>query len=155
MELLPKVERCWTAKGRRLKVPTLGYTKRLNCFISLLWPPRRILWDCFKRRRNSEFRRHLSHLVDYGRRQGLKKIILFVDHASAHKTPQVKRFLKEHPMLVIKWLPKKDPNSNPTETLVNRRLSAAVSVNRCHADFPTLKEKTTYFLRKYNSTYAT
>ena len=155
MELLPKVERCWTAHGRRLKVSILGYTKRLNCFISLCWPQRRIVWNCFKRRRNSEFRRHLSPLVNYGRRQGLKKIMLFVDHASAHKTPQVKRFLKEHPMLVLKWLPKKDPNSNPTETLVNRRRSAAVSVNRCHADYPALKEKTRCFLRKYNPNYAT
>ena len=155
MELLPKVERCWTAKGQRLKVPTLGYTKRLNCFISLCWPQRRIVWNCFKRRRNSEFRRHLSHLVADARRRGLKKIILFIDHASAHKTAQVKKFFKDHPMLVPKFLPKKDPNSNPTEALVNRRLSAAVSVNRCHADYPALKEKTRCFLRKYNPIYAT
>ena len=149
------MERCWTAKGQRLKVPTLGYTKRINCFISLCWPQRRIVWDCFKRRRNIEFRRHLSHLMAYARRQGMKKIILFVDHASAHKTPQVRKFLKQHPMLKIIWLPKKDPNSNPTETLVNRRLAAAVSVNRCHADYLALKSSTRYFLHKYNSTYAT
>jgi hypothetical protein len=155
VELLPKVEPCWTAHGQRLKVPTLGYTRRLNCFITLCWAQQRIVWDCFKRRRNIEFRRHLSHLVAYGQRKGLRKIILFVDHASAHKTPQVRKFLKEHPMLRIKFLPKKDPNSNPTETLVNRRLSAAVSVNRCHDDYSALKGSTRSFLRKYNSTYAT
>jgi len=52
-------------------------------------------------RRNIEFRRYLSHLVAYARRQGMKKIILLVDHASAHKTAQIKKFLKEHPMLKI------------------------------------------------------
>lgn len=155
MDLLPKVERCWTANGQRLRVPTLGYTQRINCFISLCWPRRNIIWDCFKRRRNIEFRRHLSHLVAHARRRELKKVILFVDHASAHKTTQVKNFLKKHPILTLKWLPKKDPNSNPTETLVNRRMSAAVSVNRCHPDYDALKGTTRSFLRKYNSIYAT
>lgn len=155
VELFPKTERCWTCRSERIVVPTLGYTKRINCFITLAWPGRNIIWNCFKRRRNIEFRRHLSNVIANARRRKLKKVILFIDGASYHKTPEVKKFLKEHPVLATKFLPKKDPNSNPTECMVNKRLSSAVSVNRCHADYNTLRQSTRAFLGKYNSIYAT
>ena len=155
VELLPKIERCWTKKEDRLVVPTLGYTKRINCFITLFWPTKNIVWNCFKRRRNIEFRKHLSNIAAYAERQKLKKVIVFIDHAPAHKTDEVERFLKDHPVLVVIFLAKKDPNSNPTECLVNKRLSSAVSVNRCHADYTALKGATKKFLYKYNSIYAT
>lgn len=136
-------------------MPTLGYTKRVNCFVTLFWPQKRIVWNTFRRRRNIEFRRHLSGVVAYAKRNQLKRAILFVDHASSHGTDEVKKFLREHPVLRVKWLPKKDPNSNPVELLVNKRLSSAVSVNRCHADAPAMKAETRRFLYKYNSYYVT
>ena len=152
---MPKVERCWTRKGITRRIATLGYNKRVNCFITLFWPNKRIVWNTFSRRRNIEFRRHLSNLVAHAKRHGIKRIILFVDHASYHETDEVLLFLKQHPCLKVKWLGKKDPNSNPTECLVNKRLSGAVNVNREHPDLATLKTRTKKFLRKYNSIYAT
>lgn len=142
-------------KGQRLIVPTLGYTKRVNCFVTLFWPQKRIVWNTFPRRRNREFRRHLSGVVAYAKRNRFKRVILFVDHASSHGTEEVERFLAEHQVLRVKWLPKKDPNSNPVELLVNKRLSSAVSVNRCHADLPAMTVATRRFLYKYNSDYVT
>jgi len=127
----------------------------VNCFIALFWPERKIVWNCFPRRRNIEFRKHLYNVIAYAKRHGLRKIILFVDKASYHQTPQVKRYLKNHPILKVKYLPIKDPNANPTEGLVNKRLSAAVSVNRHHHDAHALKTAARNFLRKYNSIYAT
>lgn len=147
MDLLPKVERCWVKHGHRLEVPTLGYTKRINCFVTLFWPQKRIVWNTF--------RRHLSSVAACAERRRLKRVILFVDHASSHGTDEVKKFLREHPVLRVKWLPKKDPNSNPVELLVNKRLSSAVSVNRCHAEATALKAETRRFLYKYNSNYVT
>ncbi|MBI3035128.1 transposase [Candidatus Woesearchaeota archaeon] len=138
-ELLPKAERCWTKKRTTRYITTLGYTKRVNCFITLFWPRKRIVWNTFSRRRNIEFRKHLSNLVAYAKRHIIKRIILFVDHAKYHETDEVMRFLKRHPCLKIKWLGKKDPNSNPTECLVNKRLAGAVAVNREHADLAALK----------------
>jgi hypothetical protein len=91
----------------------------------------------------------------HAKRHNLKRIILFVDKASYHRTPQVKEYIKQRPILKIKYLPKKDPNANPTECLVNKRLSTAISVNRYHPDINALKPATKNFLRKYNSTYAT
>lgn len=154
-ELLPKAERCWTRTGETKYIKTLGYTKRVNCFITLFWPRKHIVWNTFQRRRNVEFRIHLGNLIAYAFRHGIRRIILFVDHASYHETPEVERFLKQHPILKLIWLGKKDPNSNPTECLVNRRMSGAVAVNREHEDLNDLKRKTKKFLRKYNLIYAT
>lgn len=155
MELLPKAERCWLPKGKILQIPTLGYNKRVNCFITLFWPKKKIVWNTFSRRRNIEFRKHLSNLAAYAKRHKLKRIIIFIDHATYHKTPEVKKFLKKHLVFKVKFLGKKDPNYNPTERLVNKRLSAAVSVNRPHQNLSILKERTKTFLRKYNSIYET
>lgn len=127
----------------------------MNCFITLFWPRKRIVWNTFKRRRNIEFRRHLSNLVAYANRHNIKRVILFVDHAKYHETDEVMRFLRNHKILKVKWLAKKDPNSNPTECHVNKRLAGAVVVNREHADLAALKKQTKKFLRKYNSIYAT
>lgn len=155
MDLLPKAERCWTKKGTTKYLRTLGYTKRVNCFITLLWPYKRIVWNTFPRRRNIEFRKHLSNLVAHAEYLSMKRFIVFVDHASYHETPAVKKFLREHPILKIIWLGKKDPNSNPTECHVNKRLAGAVAVNREHENLEDLKQKAKKFLRKYNSIYAT
>lgn len=142
-------------KGEKLYIPTLGYNKRVNCFITLFWPKKKIVWNCFKRRRNIEFRKHLSNLAAYAKRHKLKKIILFIDHATYHKTPKVKKFLKEHPIFKCKFLGKKDPNYNPTERLVNKRLSSAISVNRAFKNLQELDTEIKKYLRKYNSNYAT
>ena len=124
--------------------------------MTLLWPSKKIIWNIFKRRRNIEFRKHLSHVIAYARRHNTKKIVLFIDHATYHKTPKVKKFLREHRhILKVKFLGKKDPNSNPTECLVNKRLNSAVCVNRFHSSVEELGKSTRKFLRKYNITYAT
>ncbi len=137
-------------------IPTLGYTKRMNFFITLFWPSKKIIWNAFKRRRNIEFRRHLSNVIAYAKRHRLKKIILFIDRATYHKTPEVRKFVKEHKdILRIKFLGKGDPNSNPIESLVNRRLSSAVSVDRFHDSINVMTTAARNFLRKYNSIYAT
>lgn len=149
------MEACWSKRGKPLYVPTPGYTERKNFFITLFWPRKRIVWDAFDRRRNIEFRRHLSHLVAYAKRRKLKKIILFIDHASYHETSQVKKFLKNHPILKIKFLGKKDPNSNPVECLVNKRLNSAVCVNRFYENIRDATAEAKKFLRKYAKIYAT
>ncbi len=141
---------------KQATVSTLGYTKRMNFFITLFWPSKKIVWNAFKRRRNIEFRMHLSNLVAYAKRHRLKKIILFIDRASYHKTPAVEKFLKEHrDILRVKRLGKSDPNSNPVECLVNKRLSSAVCVDRSHESIEALTKSARSFLRKYNLIYKT
>ena len=60
----------------------------------------------------------------------VKKVILFVDHAPCHKTKNVRRFIREHPILSVKRLPKRAPKLNPTEWIVNRPLKSVVCSNR-------------------------
>ena len=155
VDLLPKIEAVWAKPGTPLSVPTLGYTRRKNFFISMFWPSKKIVWNSFDRRRNEEFRRHLSNVVAHAKRHGLKKIIFFMDYASAHQTAEVEKFFEAHPLFKTKMLGKKDPNSNPVEGLVNKRLNSAVGVNHCHESIEVLTEKASTFLRKYNLTYTT
>ena len=155
VELLPVVERCWTKKGKQLKIPTLGYNKRVNLFITLCWPKKNIIWNTFSRRRNIEFRKHLSTITAYAKRHKIKKIIFFIDHASYHKTPEVKKFFKQHSIFKVKFLGKKDPNSNPVEGLVNKRIASAINVNRYHENLNALKQHAKKVLQKYNVIYTT
>lgn len=134
-----------------MQIPTLGYTARRNFFISLVWPDKKIIWNCFKRRRNIEFRKHLSNLIAYAKRHKIKTIILFVDHATYHKTPEVKKFVRKHSILRVKFLGKKDPNSNPVELHVNKKMYSAVSVNKSYKNVKELEEAGRKYLIKYIS----
>ena len=53
----------------------------------------------------------------------MKRIILFIDHATYHKTKNVKKFIREHPMLKVKFLPKRALHLNPVEKLVNASMN--------------------------------
>jgi hypothetical protein len=56
----------------------------------------------------SSSKQHLSNIIQYGKRHAAKKIILFIDHAPCHKTKKVNRFIRAHPILKIRMLPKKE-----------------------------------------------
>ena len=117
----------------------------------MFWPNKKIVWNCFKKRRNIEFRKHLSNLVAYAKRHNLKRIILFIDYASYHRTPEVKHFIKKHTLFKVIFLGKKDPNYNPTELHVNKKMHSAVSVNKSYKNIEELEKKARQFLRKYIS----
>ena len=55
---------------------------------------------------------------------------------------------------MVKPLPKKDPNVNPVELLVNRRMSSFVQSNRCYYSRDELRDAGSEFLRSYNAVYA-
>ena len=58
---------------------------------------------------------------------GAKKIIMFVDHATCHKSPGTKRFIRDHKsILKVKLLAKRAPRLNPVEGDVNRPLKSVV-----------------------------
>jgi len=115
----------------------------------------RIIWNSLQRRRNAEFRSHLSNVIAHMEREGLKKAIQFVDKASYHDTPEVGRFLKRHPEIGVKHLPKKCPNVKPAELLFNRRIHSALI--KCYSRYYGRKENReagSIFPSLYNSQYA-
>jgi hypothetical protein len=154
--LYPKVEAEWMEKGEQRRILTPGYNRRRNVFVTLFWPVRYgFVFNRYEKRRSREFKRHLANLIGYAERHGMRKIILFVDYAPCHKTANVRRFIREHPILKIKLLPKRAPKLNPVERKINRPLKAAVCTNRSYKDINELSIETGNFLRKYQRTFGT
>jgi len=144
-------------RGEQRRVLTPGYNKRRNTFITLFWPKRRdgLVFNTYPKRRSREYKLHLSNLLEHAKRRGAKRVILFADHAPCHKTKNVKKFIKEHPMLKVKLLPKRAPNLNPVERLVNKPLKSAVCTNRSYSDIDDVIKAGRRFLTKYKRTYGT
>jgi hypothetical protein len=144
-------------RGEQRRVLTPGYNKRRNTFITLFWPKKRngLVFNTYAKRRSREYKLHLSNLLQYAKRRDAKKVILFADHAPCHKTKNVKKFIKEHPMLRVKLLPKRAPNLNPVERLVNKPLKSAVCTNRSYSDIDDVIKAGRRFLTKYKRTYGT
>ena len=154
--LYPKVEAEWMKKGEQRRIFTPGYSRRRNVFITLFWPIKYgFIFNRYEKRRSREFKRHLTNLIEYAKRHGMRKIILFVDYAPCHRTANVRKFIREHPILKTKLLPKRAPKPNPVERKVNRPLKAAVCTNRSYKDVDELSIETGLFLRKYQLTFGT
>jgi hypothetical protein len=136
-------------KGKQDRIDTPGYNRRRNVFVTLFWPDRSVVYNTYEKRRSKEFKAHLSNVIAYVKRHKMKKIIIFIDHATYHKTKNVKRFIKEHPILKVKFLPKKAPHLNPVEKLVNAPMKSAVCSNRCYHGIEQVVTNTHRFLREY------
>jgi len=145
-------------RGEQRRVLTPGFNKRRNTFITLLWPKRRngLIFNTYPKRRSREFKHHLSNVLEHAKRLRAKKLVLFIDHASFHKTENVKKFIRNHrSILKVKRLPKRAPKLNPVEGGVNRPLKSAVCTNRSYHDIGEVVEETRSFLRKYKRTLGT
>ena len=59
--------------------------------------------------------------------------------------------MKEHPLLKVKFLGKKDPNYNPVELHVNKRMHSAVSVNKSYKNIKELEEAGRKYLTNYDT----
>jgi hypothetical protein len=156
--LYPKIEAEWMEKGKQREVRTPGRNKRRNVFVTLAWPKRRkngFIFNAYARRRSREFKHHLSNLIRYAERHRARKVILFADHAPCHKTKNVKKFIREHPILKLKLLPKRAPKLNPVEYMINRPLKKVVCVNRSHQTIDEVLEETRTFLQQHKRTFWT
>ncbi len=144
-------------RGEQRRVLTPGYNKRRNTFITLFWPKRRngLVFNAYAKRRSREYKLHLSNLIQHAKRHGAKNAILFADHAPCRNTKNVKRFIRQHPMLKVKLLAKRAPNSNPVERLVNKPLKSAVCTNRSYSDIDDVIRAGRRFLTKYKRTLRT
>ena len=136
-------------KGKQDRIDTPGYNKRRNVFVTLFWPKKRFVYNIFEKRRSKEFKKHLSNVIAYARRHKMKKVILFIDHATYHKTKNVKKFIREHPILKVKFLPKKAPHLNPVEKVVNAPLKSVVCSNRSYRNMEQVMKNTHTFFREY------
>lgn len=144
-------------RGEQKRVLAPGYNKRRNTFITLLWPKRKngFIFNTYAKRRSRECKLHLSNLLQHAKRRGAKRVILFADHAPCHKTKNVKRFVRQHPMLRVKLLAKRAPNSNPVERLLNKPLKSTVCTNKSYSDIDDVIRAGRRFLTKYKQALGT
>lgn len=142
-------------KGEQDEIDTPGYNKRRNVFVTMFWPNKEYVYNTFERRRSREFKAHLSNVIAYAKRHHMKKVILFIDHATYHKARNVKKFIKEHAILKVKFLPKRAPHLNPVEKLVNAPMKSVVCSNKCYYKIDELVESTHRFLRNHKRNLCT
>jgi hypothetical protein len=51
MELNPIIGSDWMPKGQQRRIPIPGVNKRINAFITMLWPSKKVLYSIHRRRR--------------------------------------------------------------------------------------------------------
>ena len=146
-------------KGMQKRVLTPVKNKeRRNTFITLLWPVRKnaLIFNICPHRTVREFKRHLSNVLAHAKRLCAKKLILFADQATYHKSPAAKRFIRDHKsILKVKLLAKRAPRLNPVEYKVNKQLKSAVYVNKSYDGIEDVERETASFLRRYRQTLGT
>ena len=126
--------------------------ERRNTFITLLWPVRQnaLIFNIYPHRTVREFKLHLSNVLQHVKRRRAKKLILFVDQATYHKSPAAKRFVRNHKQILkVKLLAKRAPRLNPVEYKVNKPLKSAVYVNKSYENIDDVERETASFLKKY------
>jgi transposase len=139
-------------KGTQNCVHTPGVNKRVNVFITLLWPSRRIRYNIYPHRRATEFKRHLQGLVAYVKQNGYRRLILIIDNAKAHRSPEIQNYAeKNHAVLQLFYLPSYSPQLNEVEGRINKRIKHEVLANHQHKTLQSLKKAIRTCLRAYNN----
>ena len=144
-------------RGTQRRVVAPGYNTMKNTFVTLLWPKRNrkeFIFNAYARR-SKEYKLHLSNLLQHAKRGRAKRVILFVDHAPCHKTNKVERFIREHPVLRVKLLPKRKRDINSVERLANKPAKSVVCTNRSYSDIDDVIRAERRFLMKYKRTFGT
>lgn len=139
-------------RGEQLKVRAPGKNKRVNIFITALWPSMGLKWSMYKRRRSQEFKGHVKAVLKYLKQKGFKRIILIMDNAKAHTSREARTFLEAHSLEVKPfYLPSYSPQLNEVDGRVNRRLKKDICSNHAYRDMHELEQAARAHLRKHNS----
>jgi len=152
MELYPKIGSMWMKKGEQVKVITTGKNKRINVFITFLWPLKEIKWNVFDRRRSKGFVQHLRELLSLIKRKGYKSIILIMDNASQHRSEKTRRFIERRREMKPFFLPRYAPELNEVEG-INRKIKRDINTNTGYKDKNELEDTTRRYLRRLSIQY--
>lgn len=147
----PTIAPRWMPKGTQSKVYTPGVNRRINVFITFLWPSRRLRYNIYKHRRAIEFKRHLKSLLSYVKRKGYRRLILITDNAKAHRCPEAYEYIeKNSDILKVFYLPSYAPQLNEVEGRINRQVKSNVCANHQHRTLDDLEKATRTCLRTHN-----
>jgi len=150
--LNPVLKSRWMRKREQTHVRTPGKNRRINVFITLLWPSRRLRYNMYRRRRVTEFKRHLQRLIGYAKRKRYRRLILITDNAKAHQCTEARRYIEENStILKVFHLPSYAPQLNEVEGRINRRIKHEVCANHQHKTLDSLEKAIRTCLRTYNN----
>jgi len=131
VHLNPKIGACWMVRGQQAEVRTPGNNEKRHLAGSLVWRTGTLLVSAAGRRRNAEL--FVAHLDDLRRRlRGYRKIHVICDNASFHGSRLVREYLQQwgH-RLVLHYLPKYAPETNPIEHVWWRMHETLTRNHRC------------------------
>jgi len=135
-------------KGEQQKIYHKGSNRKINAFITLLYPSNKIKFNISKSRTSADFINHVISIRSYVKKNKIKRFILVTDNASFHVSRKTKQFIENqlHWLTVI-FLPKRSPNLNPVETRVNRNLKKDVCANHNYGTEENLTNAVRRYLR--------
>jgi transposase len=139
-------------KGEQQKIFHKSSNRKINAFISLLYPSNKIKFKISKSRTSTDFIDHLRSMRNYIKKNEIKRFILVTDNASFHVSRKTKQFIENQlEWLTVIFLPKRSPNLNPVETRVNRNLKKDVCVNHNYETEANLINVVRRYLRRIGS----
>ena len=139
-------------KGIQEKIFHKGSNRKINAFITLLYPSNKIKFKISKSRTSTDFIDHLKSIGNYVKKNKIKRFILTTDNASFHESRKTKHFTdSQSDWLTVIFLPKRSPNLNPVETRINRNLKKDVCANHNHVTEVNLINAVRGYLRHIGS----
>jgi len=126
--------------------------KKINAFITLLYPSNKIKFKISKSRTSTDFIDHLKSIRNYIKKNKIKRFILITDNASFHVSRKTKQFIENQlDWLTVIFLPKRSPSLNPVETRVNRNLKKDVCANYNYVTEENMTDAVKRYLRYIGS----
>ena len=140
-------------KGTQQKIFHKGSNRKINAFITILYPSSdKIKFKISKSRTSNDFTAHLRSIRDYVKNNKIKRFILVTDNASFHISKKTVKFLEEQSSwLTVIFLPKRSPNLNLVETRINRNLKKDVCANHNYQTEKNLINTVRKYLRHIGS----
>lgn len=136
----------WIKKGQTKQLKTNNGRKRTNINGALNLQTKELLY-VEDERINSQTMIALLVLILEKQKQG--KIYIILDNARYYHSIIVKDFLKEHPRIILKFLPPYSPNLNIIERLW-KILKKKVVYNKFYLKFNEFREKVIEFLENHS-----
>ena len=139
-------------KGQQQKIFHKVSNRKINAFITLLYPSNKIKFKISKSRTSNDFIDHLRSIGNYVKNNKIKRFILVTDNASFHVSKKTKQFIeKQLDWLTVIFLPKRSPNLNPVETRINRNLKKDICANHNYGTEVNLINAVSKYLRYIGS----
>jgi transposase len=139
--LLAVLRSMWQRLGQQLHVATPPRNGHWALFGSLHLRTGQFLWQAYEKAVSASFLAFLEYLLLH---YPTGMLLLVVDNATYHTSRAVVNWLKQHPRVLLLYLPARRPDLNPVEPIW-AALKLAVSANRSFAHLLVLGQ----FIRSF------